>query len=208
MEQHELDALMDQQYQEQYDLSAIDAEVDSYFESGEEEREPKDKPPFSIDDMDIASWASRKLANAYRSLREIDEFEQREIERVKAAAERARSMSRLPQTIEFFTVHLALYLKRLLEAGRKSKSLPLPGGVISSRAGSERVIIEDEDKAVAWLKDHGYADLIRTKETVDKTALKKVLKTNDNVSTLDTGEVIEVAHIERGDDSIKFTPVE
>ena len=59
----------------------------------------------------------------------------------------------------------------------KKKSLNLLGGRIGLRSQQDELVVEDDAKVVAWVAtDWRFASLVRTKRSVDLTALRKHMK--------------------------------
>ena len=163
--------------------------------------------PWQISGMKEAAWAARKAKHAHDAIRTIDEWEEQEIARVRAAAniERAREQS----TLEFFTGALAQYLSQLIESGERSvKTLNLPSGKISIRARQPALALDD-DAALAWAKANA-PTVVRVKESLDKTGFKKRIELVDGGTVVDpeTGEVLDFCRWEPQTDSASFTPLE
>jgi hypothetical protein len=167
--------------------------------------EAPEREGWTVDSQDSAAWASRKLAKAHAAVEAVSAWEAREIERIRAVAEAERNRYR--GEIEFFEGHLGTYLVKLVAEGRKTKSLDLPGGRVQLRARQPKLEILDEAKAITWLRENGYSDAVRVKESVDKTAVKKALtKTQGFVLMAESGEIVEWASLEEQGDSMSFTP--
>jgi len=97
-----------------------------------------------------------------------------------------------------------VFLRSEIAAGRKTKSLELPGGTIKLTARQPKVDIEDE-AFLEWAKKSGRTDLVRVKESPDKAAFKKAAQlAEDGVIVID-GEVIPGAKWEAQDDSASFS---
>lgn len=159
-----------------------------------------------IEDMDQAAWASRKAATCATGLDTIDAWEKREINRIKMVAQKNRNLYEKDQG--FFLAHLRNYLERLVQEGRPTKSLDLPGGKVSLRTRQPLVDVGDEGKALEYAKNEG-KDWIRIKEALDKTAFKKgvTLAEGGVVVDSETGEVLPFARWEAQDESLSFSPV-
>jgi phage host-nuclease inhibitor protein Gam len=162
------------------------------------------KEPWFIRDMDAAAWASRKAARLHHNKTDIDAWEAHEIAKVKEAAQIERD--RIERDLVFFTNHLGAFLGRLINEGRKAKSLDLPGGRISIRARQPRLEVEDE-QAIEWAKQND-PDLVRVKETLDRVALRKsvALEPGGAVIHKATGEVLPFADWSEQDEGVSFTP--
>ena len=171
----------------------------------EQDIEPHNRDTWSIETMDQASWASRKLRQAHQEIDEITAWESRELQRIKNAATAERN--RIQSSASFFENALAVYLNHLINEGRKTKSLDLPGGRISIRTRADKLEIDDEPKAIEWLKEHNHYDAVRMKESIDKrTLLQLIQRDGSSVVSPDTGEVIAWARLEPQADSMSFKP--
>ncbi|KEI15787.1 host-nuclease inhibitor Gam family protein [Clostridium haemolyticum] len=138
---------------------------------------------FKVDSLESANWCFRKI----RALKE-----QIETNKALADAERFRIDSWEKKenegalsTIEYFENLLKTYFSQEREKNQKFK-LSTPYGKVSTRK-SKKWIYEDEEKIKNWIKDNGYDELIRIKEELDKTALKKAFKEGIDKST---GEIV------------------
>lgn len=157
---------------------------------------------WSITGLETAAWASRKAAAARREIQRWEAWAEAEKARIDAIV--AAECKRFEEDAAFFEHHLAVFLKAEIEAGRKAKSLTLPGGTISLRARQPKVTTVD-DELLAWAKETGRTDLVRVKESLDKTALKKAaVLAEDGVVVID-GEIVPGASWEAQEDSASFT---
>jgi len=173
----------------------------------EQDVEPRNRDTWSITTMDQAAWASRKLRAAHAELDEIDAWQTREIDRIKNAATAERN--RIQSSASFFENALAVYLNGLINQGRKTKSLDLPGGRISIRTKADKLEIDDETQALAWLKEHELTTAVRVKESIDKRGLlDAVTKDGSTLVIAGTGEIIPWARLEPQADSVIFKPAE
>jgi len=159
-----------------------------------------------IVDDDGAAWASRKLQAAHREVAKVDSWAEREKARIDRVAEEERRSHE--RDIDFFQTHLALWLRDLIADGRTKKSLSLPGGKIALRARQPKLNIENEEHLLDYLRGH-YPDLVKVKESVNLSALKKAVALDGQTVVLaDTGEVLEDVWAEPQEDSISFSPAE
>lgn len=181
----------------------------------EQDVEPRNRDTWSIETMDQAAWASRKLRDAHAEIDEIDAWQTREIDRIKNAATAERN--RIQQSAGFFENALAVYLNGLIKDGRKTKSLDLPGGKISIRARADKLEIDDEKAAVAWLKANCTVEdverFVRVKEEIAKSALRDFLKRDGSRTLLvnldpkhPVEDEISWARLEPQSDSVIFKP--
>lgn len=166
--------------------------------------EAPDQPTegWSITGLETAAWASRKAAAAHREINRWKTWAEAEKARIDAIV--AAECKRFEEDAAFFEHHLAVFLKAEIEAGRKTKSLTLPGGTIKLTARQPKVEW-DEAQVLAWVKEADRPDLVRVKESLDKTALKKAaVLAEDGVVVID-GEIVPGAAWEAQEDSASFT---
>lgn len=159
-----------------------------------------------IRDNDEAAWASRRLRQAHAELAAIDAWEQREVERVKRAAQKERE--RAQPSVDFFTGHLAVYLQKLVNEGRRTKTLDLPGGRIAIRARQPALTVDNE-AMVEWARQV-HPELVVTSYKVPLPAFKKAVDLVEDGMVADptTGEVLPFARWAEQSDSAHFTPAE
>lgn len=159
-----------------------------------------------IKSPDDAAWASRKIAEHQRQHDQIAAWAKREHARIDAVAE--REMARPRNSIDFLTNHLHVYLDRLLQDGRKVKSLDLPGGRISVRTIPSAVKVDDPTQFLDWARANA-PDLVVVKESVKHSAINKRFAIEGN-QVLDptTGEVVPHVTVEPSRESASFKPHE
>lgn len=156
---------------------------------------------WQIDSRDEAAWASRKAAQARQEIAEIDEWEQREIARIRAAAKAERRPHQ--STASFFEHHLNDYLRREIEDGRDKKSMALPGGTIK-RYDPGPKIEWDTDAALDFAQSQGIAGACKV--SLRRSALKNHLEETDDGKFVnpDTGEIVEFVSKKPQPDRFKF----
>ena len=156
---------------------------------------------WSITGLETAAWASRKAAAAHREIQRWKTWAEGEKARIDAIV--AAGTQRCEEDAAFFEGHLAVYLQAEIAAGRKTKSMALPGGTIKLTARQPKVDLDD-DAFLAWAKETGRAELVRVKESIDKSALKKAAElAEDGVVVID-GEIVPGASWEAQSDSVSF----
>lgn len=168
----------------------------------------QDAPPregWSIRSLDEANWASRKAAQARRSIATAKAWGQREIERINAIVD--AEVSRFQDDADFFEHHLADFLAREIEGGRKTKSLELSGGTIKLTATQPKIEV-DEQALILWAQNHGRLDLIRVREALDKAALRKQAQLVEDGVVIIDGEIVPDAKWLPQDDSASFKVAE
>jgi phage host-nuclease inhibitor protein Gam len=177
---------------------------DTLNERLEAENTTDTNDPWQINDLDTAAWASRKLATLHKEAKEIQEWKQRETQRIENAAHPEET--RLNKQIQFFESHLSDYLRRLIEDGRRTKSLQLPGGKVSIRARQPKLSIPYQDQLEQWAKRNA-PEIINTIEEINMSRLKARLEYANEGIVIDktTGEILPITwYIDS--DKATFTP--
>lgn len=169
------------------------------------ERASVDRQDWMIDSMELASWAGRKITHARKEVAAIKAWRDEEIQRIKDAAD--IEMARHENEIAFFEGHLGAYLHRLIQEGRKTKTLNLPTGTVSIRARQPKLTLTDENRALEWATEH-HQDAVVTKRSLNLTAFKKRVEIIDSGTVIDaaTGELLDFVMIEPQADSVSFKP--
>lgn len=130
---------------------------DVSFDNDEADANTK-REPFVVDNLDKAEWAVRKIALAQARIAEVDAVVAR---RTAALAEWADEATRADRrSIEFFDMLATGYLRsvrdeeaaREVPEERRTKSITVPSGRITSTAGRPSVIVDDEEALVTWLE--------------------------------------------------------
>jgi len=161
---------------------------------------------FTIETDEQAAWVSRKLAAAHRHITQIDEWADREKERIEEVA--AKERAPYQREAEWWTALLHTYLHQMLLEGRNRKTLDLPGGTLRVRKRQPAIEIHDRDAVLEALR-HANPNLIRSKEDVDLTAFRKHILVEDGQVVLqDSGEVLENVSVTEQEDGVTFTPNE
>jgi phage host-nuclease inhibitor protein Gam len=133
--------------------------------------------PFTVDSLDRAEWAMRKVRQKRRAAAEVS---------AAASAERARidaweraEIERLTADESFFLSHLERFHRDRLEEDPKAKTIKLPSGELKLRAASDRV--EVTDYATFILSQPLDSPLLRVKTEPDKAAIKAHIKKSGEV---------------------------
>lgn len=126
----------------------------------------EDAPPLpDIADAEAVERHLRTLAYWERQQSIVDATAQRELKKIGDYVERQTKINQF-----HIQRHGNALQAFLLRAGQRS--LPFVNGIIKLVKGRERVEIPFPEQALAWAKDHA-PQLIRTKEEIDKVAVKK-----------------------------------
>lgn len=159
---------------------------------------------FRIDDPGLADWAMRVLHEAEIRIDEIDrQYEQFVAGLVQWRDEQTKTYR---GTVAFMTEHLEDYGRRWIRTQPPSrpKSLPLPSGIVKTRASNAAVEIVDGDVVLAWATENEptlvheetrrwvlvseVRDYVEIKVDVDEDAPELITKTT--VVHRVTGEIV------------------
>jgi hypothetical protein len=130
-----------------------------------------DRPErFRIADDAAAEWAAGKVRKALADLDAVDALYARELERLNEWRDHARN--RPARTVDHLTALLVDYGLEQRDAGRKT--VALPSGTVTTRAGQPGVAYTDEAAFLAWAEANA-PDLVVVKKSPDRAGAKKVL---------------------------------
>lgn len=128
--------------------------------------------PWQVEDEGAADWAARKVQQARADI--AAKRAQRDLIVQQADAWLEQETALLDRRARFFEGRLIEWLRREIEAdprGKKSRVLPC-GVKVARTAGRATVDVFDEAEFIAWAKATNHHVLVRTKESVDKQAVK------------------------------------
>lgn len=153
---------------------------------------------FKVTNEEQADWVLRKLRKVEEQRKEDAALAEAEIERIEAWMEKINEKHQ--RDMDYFQGLLAAYAVTRRNEDPKFKSLKLPNGRIRFRKAQPKYTYDDNTLLDA-LKAHGKTDLIKVKESPDKSSIKKKYQLNgDSLIDPDTGEVLEGVKVEhRGD---------
>jgi hypothetical protein len=161
---------------------------------------PTADAPFSIDTLEMATWAVRKVARARRRFAEAQLLADAERDRIDAwlASEEAH----LEQATSFLEGHLARFHRARLDEDPKARTIATPAGKLVARKQPDRVEVVDEAEYFEWARrDH--QDLLRVTVAADKAALKKATTVGPDGQAMLGDEV--VPGVEHVPGEIRFT---
>lgn len=151
-------------------------ESEVYLCAENPEHEGVEDSPWRITDDALANWALARLALAEHNIDRIDAAADDQIRR--AEEYRQNAARRFRNDAEFFRSHLIGYYRQVAPTLGKAKTYELPNGSVTSRQGSEVVVIEDPDDFCETALSQGLDNLVRTKHVPDKAAVKAYLNAN------------------------------
>lgn len=156
---------------------------------------------FTIDDEQKANWALRKIKQHQEQQKENTALAESEINKIEEWLKSENDKAQ--QSIDYFQGLLASYALNLRESDPKFKSSKLPNGRIRFKKQQPKFNY-DEDKLTQHLKQSGYTDLIKVKESPDKTAVKKKFVVQGNrLIDQETGEFVAGVEVEEREDKFE-----
>ncbi len=144
---------------------------------------------FTINNLEGATWAFRKLRAIKAKEDEFKKVADEEINKVQAWLESELKATQSDK--EYFEGLLTTYYKSEREKDSKFK-LSTPYGKVSSRT-TDKYYYEDEEEIKDYCNTNNL-DCIKVKEELDKTAFKKLCKGGINI---ETGEVVPGVRVEK-----------
>ncbi|CAM2952343.1 host-nuclease inhibitor Gam family protein [Hathewaya histolytica] len=155
----------------------------------QEELREEIKEGFKVNDLDSANWCFRKMNAIKGKIDENNRLADEEVLRIETW--RKKENEDLKNSMEFFESLLTEYYMKQREVDKKFK-LSTPYGKVTSRK-SKKWNYVNEEELINYLKENDM-DLIKIKEDINKTELKKVFKDGVNQTT---GEVLPGVEIEQ-----------
>ena len=157
---------------------------------------------FRITDDLCADWAVRKIMAEraeYERLKEIAEQQIAAIEEKLEAAKR-----RYENGTGFLTSCLEGYFKTVPHKSTKTtEKYRLLSGTLTLKKGGAKPQADDEI-LVPWLKQNGYADLVKVKESAVWSEVKKKITFSGGIAMFeDTGEIVEGVTVTEAPDTFK-----
>jgi len=164
---------------EDYENDFLNFDVDGY------ETESKTEE-FVIDNDDKLIWAFKKLKASKTEAEKINEIANAQISKIESW--KGQQLEKTDNSINYFTGLITAYYRNLLEENPKAKCVT-PFGKASKRKVAAWKY--PDDAALVELCKEYVPDAVVTKETVNKTELKKILKVSEGMVFTSDGEIIE-----------------
>ncbi|MGM0228668.1 hypothetical protein IGJ28_000729 [Enterococcus sp. AZ091] len=143
--------------------------------------------PWTIDSLESADWALRKIAVLKKKNDEIHQLAEKERERISEWEDKETHSNQ--ESIAFFESKLADYLHELRKNDPKAK-IKTPHGTVSTRKQPDSW--EYQGDTLNTLKELGLTEFITIKESINKAELKKAVQVLENGRVISPdGEVIE-----------------
>lgn len=172
-----------------YELFGEDALDDDFdIQDALDEKQAAEKPPIEIDNREYAEWAMEKVREAELEAAEaIEELEpmRRRIEeaekRVKQQRARYDAIVKEHQDRAFFRTQrlrdgLIRYVAGEIEGKRAQSIKFVVGGKVGRRKKAATANVYDEGLFTKWAEENGHGSLLRTKVSIDKKELNKLVR--------------------------------
>lgn len=157
-----------------------------------QELQDTEKDRFEITDLETANWAFRKYAAIQKKEQEINKLAQDEIERIKQWQE--SETQSLQDSKDYFEFLLTEFYKKQKEIDPKFK-LSTPYGKVTSRKGTKKWNIPNQDEVIKELENRGFNNLVRHKKEINLADMKKEFQAVGDKVVDSNGEVVEGAYI-------------
>lgn len=127
----------------------------------------------------LAQWAMSKLAEAQARVADVESQAAEWTGRIaRWCADQVKDDR---SAVRFFEAHLTKWAHAQREANPKKATFKYVAGVIKTQSRQPVVEIEDQDAVVEWCKAHGHGELVRTRESVLVSELRKLVQIRDVV---------------------------
>ena len=182
----------------------LDEPVEPVFDT---DGQPTAETAFIVDNDRKATWAMRKLLEHQQEIAGIVSIADAEIARIQQWAD--EQVAKHSPSVAYFEGQLVRYARQVREeSDGKVKSVSTPYGKVTSRAGSEKWVIDD-DAFLGWARE-SHPEWIRTVEQrgVDVATLKDALAIEPTdslglVAITPEGEIIPGIQIVVGETTYK-----
>jgi hypothetical protein len=166
-------------------MSNIDESLDNYLDEQITDR-------FTIDSLEKADWAVRKLSKHQRNIEQIKELSGK---RIAAIVEwSAKEIAIEQSSVAYLESLLRPYAESQIKPTDKKRSLKVPSGSFGLKKRQPNFIL-DKEKLTAWAKQSAPA-FIKTEESVKWAELKETLTVKGNVAITKDGEIVDGLTVE------------
>lgn len=166
--------------------------LESYIDKLEQEESGFQEGQPHINSVDQADYILGRIKALKEEVQEVEELGAKKVEKVKEAVEKwvHKSTSNNRHLISHYEGMLAAFVSQQLQDSKK-KSLNFTNGTAGFRAQQPKFTYDDETllASVKSLPEDVQAQLVKIKESVDKTKLKKALNITDGTPRINDIEV-------------------
>lgn len=166
-------------------MNNIDESLDNYLDEKITDR-------FTVDSLEKADWAVRKIAKHQRNIEQIKELSGKRISEIVEWS--AKEIAIEQSSVTFFESLLRPYAELQIKPTDKKRSLKVPSGSFGLKKRQPNFII-DKEKLTAWAKQSA-PTLIKTEDSVKWSELKETLKIKGNVAITSDGEIVDGITVE------------
>lgn len=161
---------------------------------------------FTIDSLDKANWAVKKIAVHAAKVAEAEAFVQRERDRLTVWLDGERTKAL--ESTSFLAGLLRRYHEDRLAEDPKAKTIHLPAGDLTARKAPDRWDIDDEEFLVTWAEQAGWGDIVRRRDPeVDRNALKRTFHVTESGAVVaPDGEQVPGVSVTPGEVAFKVRP--
>ncbi|PKL23542.1 MAG: hypothetical protein CVU43_16420 [Chloroflexi bacterium HGW-Chloroflexi-5] len=157
-----------------------------------------DPATFTIQTIDVATWAARKVLSAQARILDRKVLATEYKKRIDAWLERASKEDE--DSVGFLSGHLRVFTEQQVSVQRKSRSVALPGATLSLRKKPDRIEVLDEAELLAYC-EASYPEAIVLTKSLSKTALKAMIKTGELPSSIELVPGEDEFYIRSDDDN-------
>ena len=151
---------------------------------------------FIIDNDNKADWAVQKINDEYAETERLVNIAKEQIEELKLRIEQLNEQCE--NKVSFLRSALGEYFMKVPHKETKTQeSYKLLHGSLVLKKETNKIIHEDDNALVTWLKESGHEDMIKVKTEPNWSEVKKFLDVIDG-KVIDTtsGEVVTACGVE------------
>jgi len=151
---------------------------------------------WKINDAIAADWALDKIKCAREDFAKKETVVREKARQMEEWLQKERNKS--DRTVGFFLFKLEEFFEKMPKRTTKTQEIiELPSGTLRRKFPTPE-ICRDDEKLIAWLKDHKMLEFIKTKETPDWGSLRKAVTIKGELAVDENGEIVDgVRAIER-----------
>lgn len=127
---------------------------------------------FTVDSLERADWAVRKIARSRRRLAEAKELAAAERKRIDEWE--AEQVARCQSATEYLEELLTRYHRDVLKDDPKAKTIRLPAGELVARKLPDALVCDGGVDCIAWAELNA-PDTVAVRKTVDRSKMKRRL---------------------------------
>lgn len=184
-------------------LGELYDELEDHITATVDDAPDQQSETFTIDTLEKADWAVRKIARERRRLAE--ERDLASCERARIDEWEAEQIERRTTATQYLEELLARYHRSVLDDDPKAKTIRLPSGELVSRKQPDSIVCDGGEDTIEWAEANA-PELVIVKKSIDRSKAKQRLAPSDDehaegFTAVDpaTGEVVAGLWFKRGD---------